>query len=43
MSERTRYCLEQNPENAQALRDGTWSPAAEIHRLVKLLRRLTAR
>jgi hypothetical protein len=42
MSERTRYCLMQNPENAQRLRDGTWDPAADIHRLHQLLRRLKA-
>jgi hypothetical protein len=43
MSERTRYCLEQNPENARRLRQGEWDPAADMDRLVQILRRLSAK
>jgi hypothetical protein len=39
MPERTRYCLEQNPERKERLRRGTYDPVAEADALVASLTR----
>ncbi len=39
MPERTRYCIEQNPQRKEALRSGSYDPLAEVEQLIRELKK----